>query len=509
LRARVAPLPFVPIGLRQRRQQRDVEVHRDLVDLRRRRVEIGVRLGALRAVREAEDARPLDAEAADAVLLHDDLLARQERLLHDLARVRHRLQELAPEGNARRLRGAEQLHPELVPLGLGVQDDGERMRVSHLQIDDRIDDGGVEAHRDVGARAGVRQALYDLEPAEERDGVERRCSLARAAADALDHLALEDLPALLEAVLFAALADDLVEADELSRREDEAVELGRRGVDVLAAALLVAAAREVRLVLAEDGVHVEAGDERRRDARGHEDGGDRHGGRVGVARGDLEGGDGTVHVEVAPRLLGDGRVAVEVEAGGDRLGVLRLLEARELRKDARGVDRRQEGHVDPAGACALGGLGALQQVPRMADALRGQHDRGLVHGDAQLREGRLEQDALGLAPLRHQDELHLPGKERRDAGVHEARQLRRVGQGLPVHPDAGQHCPAGKVMGTRRVRPSRARGGKNAENGEADDERNLHDYPGNAPDQYRSSRALQVGDPAKPLVNRLPLGSTL
>ena len=69
-------------------EQRHVEPDRDLVDLRRRRV--GVRHGLLLGptVRVGQRPRPLDLVAADAELLHEDLVAAVLRVFDDLPLAR-------------------------------------------------------------------------------------------------------------------------------------------------------------------------------------------------------------------------------------------------------------------------------------------------------------------------------------------------------------------------------------------------------------------------------------
>ena len=139
----------------------------------------------------------------------------------------------------------------LLPATRGVDDDRERERVPQLEVDDGVDDGRVEARGDVTARPRVRQALHDVESAEEGDGVQRGGDLARAAADALDHLALEDLEAFLKPFSSMRAPTTSLKLTISPGSIDHAVEVRGGDVDVARARALVAAAREVRLVRGE------------------------------------------------------------------------------------------------------------------------------------------------------------------------------------------------------------------------------------------------------------------
>src|SRR5262249_47309481 len=155
--------------------------------------------------------RALDLVAADAVLLANDPVGGHARLLLDLARVRARRQDLAPEGDPGRLLAPEHFEHHGVPFDVAVDHERKIVRVAYLEIDHGIAARRVEAHGDVRARPRVRQALDDVETREERRGVERARRLARPAADPLHHFALEDLPAFAEAVLDRARTDDGIE----------------------------------------------------------------------------------------------------------------------------------------------------------------------------------------------------------------------------------------------------------------------------------------------------------
>ncbi len=335
------------------------------------------------------------------MLLQDDALRVAElRLEVHLPRKRIGGHELAREAYLRRLLRAEELHLQLVARDLGVHDDREVVGVSHLEVDDGVDDRRVEPHRDIRARPRVGEPLGHVEPAEEHRRVECRRDLARPSAHPFHHLPLEDLPALLEPVVLAPLSDDAVERHELARRQHEAVDLRRRDVDVLAAARLVSRAREARRVLGEDDVHVHLlherpGDVRREGARRDYDlldvllGARPVGARPVGARllGRVrDGRERAVGVDVEAGLLADDLVVVEVEAGRDGRAIRPLFDALHDGPRDRLVQARLERHVYRPAGRLLRPLHPLEPAAARALGLHTPRDARLVHDDAELPE---------------------------------------------------------------------------------------------------------------------------
>src|SRR5262245_19706460 len=289
------------------------------------------------------------------------------------------------------------------------------MWVSKLEVDDGKDDGRVETHRDVRARSRVRKSFDDVESGKHRCSVERGCDLTGSTTDTFDHFAFEDFPALVEAVLFGAIADDAVEADDLVRRENDTVELLRTDVDVLSAELLVSSARKVRLELADDRVDVDRADV----IRGHagRDLRERNEDALlfRMERRHLNCSHASVDIEVPTVAFGCDGSSVEIEARRDGCRISFFFERKELLDDDRPIDRGLERDVDEPGARRFGEPRAFEDILGVAECACPRHDSIHVDAHAEVAQLRSKEDVIvsnGNVDLAIQKRVRVRADER-------------------------------------------------------------------------------------------------
>ena len=171
--------------------------------------------------------------------------------------------------DAGRARAAEELEGQRARGDGRVDDHREIVGVLQLEVDDGVDDGGVEAHPQVAARARVVAALHHLQAGEvaRRRGAcprpgrcRRRCPRASRPCRS---------PARVKKP-FSSLrgADVGVERDDLARHDHHALHLGGGAGDVLGTVALRALEAEARLVARQHRRGVDGRHHRRRCRRG-------------------------------------------------------------------------------------------------------------------------------------------------------------------------------------------------------------------------------------------------